>query len=57
MNMDCIYHPKSIERKESFMKRVGGECIYCDTILAYDIYGKELYKTESPLKYGTPQSR
>ena len=50
MNMDCIYHPKSIERKESFMKRVGGECIYCDTTLAYDIYGKELYKTESPLK-------
>ena len=50
MNMDCIYHPKSIERKINFMKRVGAECIYCDTTLAYDIYGKELYKTESPLK-------
>jgi len=50
MNMDCIYHPKSITRKESFLKRVGGECIYCDITLAYDIYGKELYKTESPLK-------
>jgi len=32
------------------MKRVGGECIFCDTTLAYDIYGKQLYKTESSLK-------
>ena len=50
MNMDCIYNKKSIQRKESFMKRVGAECIYCDTTLAYDIYGKELYKTESQVK-------
>ena len=50
MNMDCIYHPKSIQRKLAFLKRVGAECIYCDTTLAYDIYGKELYKTESPVK-------
>tara|TARA_Y100000287_G_C14099634_1_gene294506 strand:- start:60 stop:764 length:705 start_codon:yes stop_codon:yes gene_type:complete len=32
------------------MKRVGAECIFCDRTLAYDIYGKELYKTESPVK-------
>ena len=50
MNMDCIYNPKSIERKINFMKRVGAECIFCDTTLAYDIYGQELYKTESPFK-------
>ena len=50
MNPDCIYHPKSIERKISFMKRTGAECIYCDTTLCYDIYGKELYKTESSSK-------
>ena len=50
MNMDCIYNPKSIERKINFMKRVGGECIYCDTTLAYDMYGKELYKTLSSFK-------
>jgi len=50
MNMDCIYNPKSIERKIAFMKRTGAECIYCDTTLCYDIYGKELYKTESPNK-------
>ena len=50
MNMDCIYNPKSIERKINFMKRVGAECVFCDTTLAYDMYGKELYKTESPFK-------
>ena len=50
MNIDCIYNTKSIERKINFMKRVGAECIFCDTCLAYDIYGKQLYKTESPVK-------
>ena len=48
--MDCIYNKKSIERKINFMKRVGAECIFCDRTLAYDIYGKELYKVESPVK-------
>ena len=43
MNMDCIYNPKSIQRKLSFMKRVGAECVFCDTTLAYDMYGQELY--------------
>ena len=47
MNADCIYHKKSIERKIKFMKKVGAECIYCDTTLCYDIYNKDLYKTES----------
>jgi len=50
MNADCIYHPKSIVRKEEFRKRTGSECIYCDTTLCYDIYGKQLYKTESLTK-------
>ena len=50
MNADCVYHPKTIERKMRFMKRTGAECIYCDKMLCYDIYGKELYKTESPNK-------
>ena len=50
MNMDCIYNKKSIERKINFMKRVGAECVFCDTTLCYDIYGKELYKTISPIK-------
>ena len=47
MNADCIYHKKSIERKIKFIKKVGAECIYCDTTLCYDIYNKDLYKTES----------
>jgi hypothetical protein len=50
MNMDCVYNKKTIERKINFMKRTNAECIYCDTTLAYDIYGKELYKTISPVK-------
>ena len=50
MNADCIYSPKSIERKTDFMKRVGADCVYCDTTLCYDIYGKQLYKTESQYK-------
>ena len=50
MNMDCVYNKKAIERKINFMKRTNAECVYCDTTLAYDIYGKELYKTESPIK-------
>ena len=50
MNADCIYNPKSIERKINFMKRTTAECIYCDTTLCYDIYNKELYKTESQMK-------
>ena len=50
MNADCIYNPKSIQRKSTFMKKVGADCIYCDTTLCYDIYGKELYKTISPFK-------
>ena len=50
MNADCVYNKKSIERKINFLKRVGAECIYCDTSLCYDIYGTELYKTVSPVK-------
>ena len=38
MNADCVYNPKAIDRKIRFMKRVGAECSYCDTMLCYDIY-------------------
>ena len=50
MNYDCVYHPKSIERKLKFLKKVGGECIYCDTVVCYDIYQKGLYKSISENK-------
>ena len=42
MNADCIYNPKSIERKLNFMKRTSAECVFCDSTLCYDIYNKEL---------------
>lgn len=47
MNYDCIYNPKSIERKLKFLKRVGAECIYCDTVLCHDIHQQCLYKSQS----------
>jgi len=50
MNADCIYNPRAIVRKETFRKKVGADCIYCDTTLCYDIYGKNLYKTEASSK-------
>jgi hypothetical protein len=50
MNADCIYNKRAVDRKLRFMKRVGAECIYCDTTLCYDIYGKQLYKTQSHVK-------
>jgi len=50
MNYDCIYDPKSIERKLRYLKSVGAECIYCDTTLCYDIYQKGLYKSISENK-------
>jgi len=50
MNADCAYSAKAIDRKLRYMKRVGAECVYCDTTLCYDIYNRKLYKTESPHK-------
>lgn len=50
MNIDCIYNPKSINRKKKFLENNKAECIFNDTVLAYDIYGKQLYKSESPIK-------
>jgi hypothetical protein len=50
MNADCIYNKKAIEKKLQFLKRVGAECVFCDTTLCYDIYGQQLYKTQSPVK-------
>lgn len=47
MNSDCIYNAKTIDRKLRLLKDTGSECIYCDTVLCYDIYGKELYKSKS----------
>ncbi len=50
MNEDCIYNAKAIDRKMKYLAKTGAECIYCDTVLCYDIYGKELYKSKSDSK-------
>lgn len=50
MNSDCIYQAKAIDRKIRYMKRVGAECTYCDSVLCYDIYNQKMYKSESSHK-------
>ena len=32
------------------MKKTSAECIYCDSMLCYDIYNKKMYKTISDSK-------
>lgn len=49
MNDDCVYNSNVIERKLRFIRNTGSECLYCDKVLCYDIYGKELYKSTSPV--------
>lgn len=47
LDIDTIYQPNSIQRKLRFLKDNKLECIYCKSMLCYDIYGKNLYKTEN----------
>lgn len=46
-NFDCVYHPKTIKRKLRFLTKHKLDCLYCKSMLCYDIYGKKLYKTEN----------
>ena len=48
MDYDTIYNPKTITRKLKFMKSNKVECVYNASLLCYDIYQKELYKTDNP---------
>jgi hypothetical protein len=50
MNKDCIYNPKSLIRKESYLSKNRIDCVYCDKMLCYDIYNKDIYKSESSFK-------
>ena len=45
-DIDTIYNPKTLQRKLRFLKSNRLECIYCKAMLAYDIYGKTLYKVD-----------
>ena len=47
IDIDTIYQPKAIQRKLRFLKENRLECVYCKAMLCYDIYGKQLYKTEN----------
>ena len=49
LDIDTIYQPKAIQRKLRFLRNNKLECVYCKAMLCYDIYGKELYKTENKL--------
>ena len=47
LDVDCIYTPKVIRKKLKFLKDNKLECCYCKAMLAYDIYGKGLYKVDN----------
>ena len=47
LDVDTIYQPKAIERKLRFLRDNRLECVYCKSMLCYDIYGKQMYKTEN----------
>ncbi len=49
IDVDTIYQPKAIQRKLRFLKENKLGCVYCKSMLCYDIYGRELYKTENPI--------
>ena len=49
IDIDTIYQPKAIQRKLRFLKENHLECVYCKEMLCYDIYGKQLYKTENKI--------
>ena len=47
LDFDTIYNPKVIKRKLDFLKKNKVDCTYCKSMLAYDIYGKHLYKVDN----------
>tara|TARA_Y100001935_G_scaffold247280_1_gene242987 strand:+ start:3783 stop:4889 length:1107 start_codon:yes stop_codon:yes gene_type:complete len=51
IDVDTIYQPKALKRKLRFLKDHRLDCVYCKAMLCYDIYGKQLYKTEGQFGY------
>ena len=47
VDFDTIYGPKTIKRKLKFLKDNNLECVYCKNMLAYDIYGRSLYRLDT----------
>lgn len=51
MDIDTIYQPKTLKRKLRFLIDHKLDCVYCKSMLCYDIYAKQLYKTENNFAY------
>ena len=51
MDVDTIYQPKTLKRKLRFLKDHRLDCVYCKSMLCYDIHGRQLYKTENNFGY------
>ena len=51
LDIDTIYNPKVIKRKLKYIREKNLDCIYCNEMLCYDIYNKELYKTDRSFGY------
>ena len=49
LDIDTLYQPKSIKRKLEFLQKHKLDCVYCKSMLCYDIFGKKIYKTENKL--------
>ena len=46
LEYDCIYQPNAVKRKIQYLQDKSIECVYCKSMLCYDLYGKKVYKTE-----------
>ena len=51
LDFDCIYHPNTIKRKLKFLQKHKLGCTYCKNMLCYNIYEKQLYKTNRNFGY------
>lgn len=49
MNCDCIYTKNTIEKKLKYLNK-NVECVYCDTMLTYNLDTDKIGKTISPAK-------
>jgi len=51
MDIDTLYSPKTIKHKLDFLRKGRLDCVFCNSMLCYDIYNKKLYKTEKSFGY------
>ena len=49
LDVGTIYNPKSLQRKIKYLQKNKLECVYCKSMLCYDIYNRKLYKTENEI--------